>query len=204
MNKPAREKYARGSDRQNLESGPPAYFPPAGLLMVLLLVLWCGGCTSSSPRLSVPIAGGESVSLGREGAGFKPAENDRVAITDAALQTVNLDGNPYVRWAFSIQPKQSVELSAIRIEDVTDPEPLLLVNDVAPQPQYGGKWTETAGLMEFSSASVRWLDEPKETVRVFRFTINEVDGRSYVLYQGVLFAPAAKEAIRATFAAHKS
>ena len=176
-----------------------AYFPLARLLVLSILVtplLFCSGCASSSPRLSIPIAGGQSVSLVRRGPGFKPAENDRVVITDAGLQTVSLDGNYYVRWSFSIRPKQAAELSAIRIEDVSDPVPLLLVNDVAPQ-QNGGKWTENAGLMELSSTSARWLSEPNQTVRVFRFTINEVDGRSYVLYQGVLYSPAAKNAIRA-------
>ena len=46
-----------------------------------------------------------------------------------------------------------------------------------------------AGLMDLSSASVRWLFEPKETVRIFRFTINEPDGQSYVLYQAAQYLP---------------
>ncbi len=170
--------------------------PLKGLpILVMPLLLW-SGCTSSSPQQSIPIAGGQSVRLGRQGPGFKPAENDRVVVTDAGLQAVTYDGKHYVRWNFSIRPKQAAEVSTIRIEDVTDPAPLLLVNDVAPQ-QDGGKWTENAGLMELSSSSVRWLYEPKETVRVFRFTISEADGRSYALYQGVLYSPAAKDAIRA-------
>ena len=181
-----------------------ANFVLARLLALSLLVmplLFCSGCASSSSRLLIPIAGGQLVSLDRQGPGFKPAENDRVVVTGAGLQTVNSDGNYYVRWSFSIRPKQTVELSAIRIEDVTDSAPLLLVNDVAPQ-QGGGKWTESAGLMELSSTTVRWLSEPNQTVRVFRFTINEVDGRSYVLYQGVLYSPAAKGAIRAMVGHH--
>jgi hypothetical protein len=176
-----------------------AYFPLNRLLVLSILLmplLFFSGCTSSSPRESIPIAGGQSVRLDRQGQGFKPAENDRVVITDTGLQTVNLDGNYYVRWSFSIRPKQAAALGAIRIEDVSDSAPLLLVNDVAPQ-QNGGKWTENAGLMEVSSTSNRWLFEPNPTVRVFRFTINEVDGRSYVLYQGVLYSPASKDAIRA-------
>src|SRR5260370_8385350 len=96
-------------------------------------LLFCSGCASSSPRLLIPIAGGQSVSLDRQGRGFKPAENDRVVITDTGLQTVNLDGNYYVRWSFSIRPKQAAELSAIRIEDVSDPAQFLLVNYVPPQ-----------------------------------------------------------------------
>ncbi|MBV8175015.1 MAG: hypothetical protein JO207_08070 [Verrucomicrobia bacterium] len=168
----------------------------SALSILTLPVLLCSGCASSPPQVSIPIAGGQTVSLARQGSGFKQAENDRLAISGAGLQTVNLNGNNYFRWAFSIRPKQAAELSMIRIEDVTDPAPLLLVNDVAPQ-QDGGKWTENAGLMELSSTNAGWLSEPNRTVRVFRFTFNEPEGRSYVLYQGVLYSPAAKEAIRA-------
>jgi hypothetical protein len=162
----------------------------------LLPVLWLAGCASSSLRVSVPTAGGQSVALEREGAAFKRAGNDRIVVTDASLQVVNLNGNDYLRWRFSISPKQAAVLSSVRIEDVSDPAPFLLVNDVAPQLE-AGQWTENAGLMEPSSASVRWLFEPKETVRVFRLTINEPDGRGYALYQAAAYAPASKEAIRA-------
>ncbi len=127
---------------------------------------------------------------------IQTAENNRIIITDAGLQAVNLDGNYYVRWSFAMRPKQAAVLSAVRIEDVSDPTPLLLVNDVAPQVD-AGKWTENAGLMELSSSSVRWLFEPKETVRIFRFTISDSDGQRDVLYQAVQYTPASKEAIRA-------
>jgi hypothetical protein len=52
--------------------------------------------------------------------------------------------------------------------------------------------------MEISSASAGWLLDPKGTVRVFRFTISEPNGQSWVLYQGVLESPETKEAIRRT------
>jgi hypothetical protein len=84
----------------------------------------------------------------------------------------------------------------IRIEDVSDATPLIMVNDVAPQLD-AGKWTQTAGLMDVSGPTVRWLFQANESVRVFRITINELDGQSAVLYQGVRYTPASKEAIRA-------
>jgi hypothetical protein len=166
-------------------------------LGIVPAIVWYSGCASSSPPSSVAIAGGGSIRLATSGEGFKPAENDRVGISAASLQAVNFDGNYYVRWTFTIRPKQALELAAIRIEDVTGAAPVLLVNDVAPQ-QEGGLWRENAGLMEISSASAGWLLDPKETVRVFRFTISEPNGQSYVLYQGVRESPAAKEAIRRT------
>ena len=170
------------------------WFKP--LAAFLLPAIWLTGCASSPSRVSVPIAGGQAVELARQGPGFKQAENDRGAITDASLQAVNLNGNNYVRWRFAISPKQASGLSSVRVEDVSDSAPLLLVNDVAPQID-SGQWTANAGLMDLSSAGVRWLFEPKESVRVFRFTINEPDGQNGVLYQAVQFTPALKEAIRA-------
>jgi hypothetical protein len=162
-----------------------------------LSVIWLTSCTSSSSRLLVPIAGGQTLELQRQGARFKNGENHLVMISNTGLEAVNLNQNFYVRWSFAISPKEATVLSMIRIEDVTDPAPLLLVNDLAPQLD-GGQWTEKGGLMELSSASARWLFLAKDTVRVFRFTISGPDGQSYVLYQGVQYSPALKEAIRAS------
>jgi hypothetical protein len=164
-------------------------------LALLPAVLWFSGCASSSPPSSVGIAGGGSIHLERSGPGFKHAENERVGISEASLQAVNFDGNYYVRWTFTIRPKQALELTNIRIEDVTGPSPVLLVNNVAPQ-QDGGVWKENAGLMEISSAGTGGLLDPKETERVFKLTFSEPNGQTYVLYQGVLQSPATKEAIR--------
>ena len=91
--------------------------------------------------------------------------------------------------------REALVLSTLRIEEVSDSAPLLLVNDVAPQLE-GGKWTENAGLIPISSTNIRWLYEPKESLRLFRFTISEPDGRSYVLYQGAQYSPSSKEALR--------
>jgi hypothetical protein len=163
-------------------------------LVLLVVAFWFSGCASSSPPSSVGVAGGGSIKLEKSGAGFKQAENERVGISEASLQAVNFDGNYYVRWTFAIRPKQALELTNIRIEDVTGSSPLLLVNDVAPQ-QDSGIWKENTGLMEISSAGAGGLLDPKETVRVFKFTISEPNGQSYVLYQGVLQSPATKQAI---------
>ena len=162
----------------------------------VLPLIWLTGCRSPSSHVSVPVAGAPDVVLERQGTGLKQAENDRVAVAQPGLQAVSLNGVHYVRWSFAISPKQATTLSTIKIDDVSNPEPLLLVNDVAPQLD-AGKWLEIAGLMDLSSGGVRWLFEPRETVRTFRFTISEPDGQSYVLYQVAPYSPASKEAIRA-------
>lgn len=166
------------------------------LFIFVLTAVWLTGCGGSSSHVSVPVAGGQSISLDRQGSGFKQAGNDRVMISTPVLQALNMDGNYYVRWNFTILPRQAETLSLIHIDEMTDTAPLTLVNDVAPQLE-GGKWTENAGLIPVSSTNVRWLFEPKESLRLFRFTLSEPEGRSYVLYQGAQYSPSSKAALRA-------
>ena len=157
---------------------------PGILLFIFLPIVLLNGCASSSSRHAGPTTG------------FPQAENDRVIVANAGLQAVTLDSNYYLRWSFAIRPKQADALSSIRIEDVTDPSPLLLVNDVAPQLD-GGQWNETAGLMPLSAASVHWLFEPNNTVRIFRITITGLDGRTDQLEQRVAYSQDAKKGLRA-------
>jgi hypothetical protein len=155
------------------------------------------GCVSSTRTVTLSIAGGERIALQKNGPVFQQAENDRVVVTEAGLQAVNFEGKFYLRWTFAVRPKQPTELSSIRIEDVSDAAPVLLVNDVAPQ-QEAGKWIGKAGLMELSSTSIPWFYENTETVRTLRVAVTEISGQTYKLYQGVLYTPSAKAAIRKT------
>ena len=160
-----------------------------------LFVIALAGCAGSSGTVSVPIAGGGQIALQKNGSTFKQAENGRVVVTDAGLQAVNFDGKYYVRWTFGIRPKQPTELTNVRVEDVSGASSLLLVNDVAPQLD-AGKWKGNAGLMELSTTSLPWFYENTDSARTLRFTVTEVNGQSYVLYQGVLYTPSGKSAIR--------
>jgi len=169
-------------------------FSPKVFFALSLLTICFVSCANLPTTVSVPVAGGQIVKLQRNGSAFREAENGRVTITDTRLQAVNFDGSYYVRWTFTVHPKQATEFRSIRVEDVTGATPMLLVNDIAPQ-QDAGKWTGNAGLMELSSTSLQWLFDKSERVRTFRFTISEVDGRGYVLYQGTLYGPNAKAAI---------
>ena len=150
------------------------------LPVISLCIVWFSGCASSSHS---------------RGGGFKPSQNDRVTVTSAGLQTVNLDGNYYVRWTFSIQPKQPIEFRSIRVEDVSGPQPILMINDVAPQLQ-GGKWAGSGGMIELTRTGLPWLFDEQESLRIFQITITEMDGRTYVLQQPVPYSKAAKAAVR--------
>lgn len=165
------------------------------LSLLATSLLLVGGCANNSHSISVPIAGGEVVRFQRTGSILNQAENDRAVVTDAGLQAVNYERNPYLRWTFALRPKQPTNLAEVRVEDVSDSVPAMLVNDLAPQ-QDAGKWSSNSGLIELSPTSLPWFFDKVESIRTFRFTIREAEGKKYVLYQAALYTPAAKEAIQ--------
>jgi hypothetical protein len=70
-----------------------------------------------------------------------------------------------------------------------------MINDVAPQLQ-DGKWTGSGGMIELTPTGLPWVFNEQESLRVFQFTITEMDGRTYVLQQSVPYSKAAKAAVR--------
>lgn len=161
--------------------------------------LWCGiallaGC-GTSHQGSVQIAGGQAVPLARRGQGFRQAENSLGTVTSATLTAVNQDGNKYLRWAFVFALKRPAQLRSVRVEDVSDPAATLLINDQAPATTTN-QWTGFGGLIEASATGIPWLFNNSDTTRVFRLTITEMSGQSYVLYQGESFPARRKGEMR--------
>ena len=164
--------------------------------------LWCGiallaGCGTSHEG-SVQIAGGQAISLARRGQGFREAENSLGTVTHATLTAVDQDGNKYLRWVFGFALKRPAQLRSVRVEDVSAPVATLLVNDQAPATTTN-QWTGFGGLIEASTTGIPWLFDNSDTTRVFRLTITEMSGQSYVLYQGEFFPARKKGEIRRQF-----
>lgn len=162
--------------------------------------LWCGfvllaGCGTSGRYVPVRVAGGQTVQLSRQGQSFREAENSLAAVTNAGLTAVNQDGNPYLRWTFVVRLKRPTQLRSVRVEDISGSTPALLINDQAPATQTN-QWTGFSGLIEGSAASTPWLFDNYDTTRVFRLTITESSGQSYVLYQGAFFSANKKAEMR--------
>jgi hypothetical protein len=165
--------------------------------------LWCGvallvGCGTSSREVPVQVAGGQAIQLPRRGQAFRVAENSLVAVTNAGLTVVDQDGNKYLRWAFSLRLKKPAQLRSVRVEEVSGPAAVLLVNDQAPVTELN-QWTGSGGLIEASATGVPWLFGNSDTTQVFRLTITDMNGQSYVLYQGEFFSAKKKAEMRKQF-----
>jgi hypothetical protein len=102
------------------------------------------------------------------------------------LSAILLDNQKYARWTFGIKLRQLVQLRSIRIEDVTEGSPVLLVNDQAPQAE-GNAWTGYTGAIEPSASAIPWLFDNAPARRTFRFTVTDLNGQDSILEQTVTY-----------------
>jgi hypothetical protein len=196
----ADKKQLRGSDnererspafegRVNAVSGAGGFFSairravlltfPAMTAMTAMTAL-ITGCASSSGGSSGSAAGGQ----GRPA--YTSVQNDRFVVTTVDLSAVLLDNQKYARWTFGLRLKQPLQLRSIRVEDVSEGTPVLLVNDQAPQPA-GSAWTGYTGAIEPTASSIPWLFDNAPAKRTFRFTVTDLNGQDSVLEQTVTY-----------------
>jgi hypothetical protein len=138
------------------------------------------GCGSSSSSSGGAATGGQ----GRPA--YTPVQNERFAVTTVDLSGILLDNQKYARWTFGLKLRQPVQLRSIRIEDVTEGSPVLLVNDQAPQVE-GSAWTGYTGAIEPSASALPWLFDNTPAKRTFRFTVTDLNGQDSVLEQTVTY-----------------
>jgi hypothetical protein len=154
----------------------------AALTALTALVTACGSSSGNSAAAT-------------SGAGkpaYAPVQNERFVVSTVELSAILLDNQKYARWTFGIKLKQPVQLRSIRVEDVTEGSPVLLVNDQAPQVE-GGAWTGYTGAIEPSASALPWLFDNTPARRTFRFTVTDLNGQESVLEQTVTYPVKAKK-----------
>jgi hypothetical protein len=98
----------------------------------------------------------------------------------------------YARWSFGLKLKQPTHIRSVRVEDVTEGTPVLLINDQAPQPA-GSLWSGSSGAIESNAAAIPWLFENTPSRRTFRFTVTDLNGQISVLDQVVTYSVKSKQ-----------
>ena len=163
--------------------------------ILCLLLVTLTGCAHREVEEQVTFSGNRTMTFKRIGTQFVNAENDRFVVTEAGLTTYRTNGKNFVRWQFSIRPKQPTQLASVEVEDVTGSRPYLVVLDREPKIEELA-WTQRGSLLRATSTVVPWLFDPNETTRVFRITVSESDGTRSTVYQATIYTANAKKKFR--------
>jgi hypothetical protein len=132
---------------------------------------------------------------GRTGPSGSSIENARFALSSAKVRAVIDQGITYLQWQFKFKAKIATAIQSVRVEDITGPIPIMLVNDQAVQLS-AGEWSGFSGEIDPQSATISWLFGPGESVRSFRYVITGVNGESDTLQQTAAFSQGEKTTLR--------
>jgi hypothetical protein len=154
----------------------------AAITALPALITGCGSSSGSS--------GAAESGQGRPA--YTPVQNERFAVSAVELSAVLLDNQKYARWTFGVNLRQPVQLRSIRIEDVSEGSPVLLINDQAPQVE-ANAWTGYTGAIEPSASALPWLFDNTPAKRTFRFTVTDLNGQDSVLEQTVTYSAKTKK-----------
>jgi hypothetical protein len=155
-----------------------------GLGIALLLA----ACTGAR---NVQVATGAGQTLSSVGDG-------RFQIYPPELGAVLLDNDKYVRWSFSFRDSQPGQLRSVRVENISESTPEVLVEDTAPELS-NGIWSGYSGAIEPNLTEVPWLFDSSSSTRLFRFTIIDLDGRQRSFVQGASYPVSRKRQLIAKY-----
>ena len=163
------------------------------LLLVPCLAL-LAGCNAGPKTFKFPISGGEMVSISFNNGTIVPGEDDDFKIELAQFQ-VNGKGQPGV-YLFRLWSKKGAVPRSVKVEDVSENEPVVLLEDAAPKLTADRRWICITPPVAADRENLRWVFEIESCFRIYRFTIGMPDGRAVVLYQACSYPDFIKAVFR--------
>ena len=123
---------------------------------------------------------------------YLPAENEHFRLDAVGCYPV-VGHQGELHYGFSLRLKHGDAPDGITIEDASDAEAELLVEDHAPRfqtplDQHLPVWSGTSAAQPLAHHNFQWLKTDHESVRIYRFTIVASTGKSETLYQTVNYS----------------
>ena len=141
-----------------------------GILVVAVFVM-VGTCLAGQPR---------------------PRENKFMKMEAAGLTMSRLpSGAGALAYGFMFALKQPIKIERVRVEDITDRQPVLLVDDRAPKIAKS-RWTGDSRVRPLTPEHYPWMFDGKTTKKLFRITVTSSDQGEITLEQPATYEASSK------------
>ena len=162
---------------------------PLGFIGLALLA----GCSIVHSTIRLPIAGGGTAVFSFNKNGAIPAENSEVKIERAAFDVASKakDG----KYIFAFSEKRGGIPVRVKVEDVTEDPIVTWVDDGHPQLKKG-RWEWSSQPISLDDKTLGWLHNIDPSIRVYRFTIINQDGKTVVLDNASTYSSDVKEFVK--------
>ncbi len=161
-----------------------------GLLATLVLA----GCASGDFGMVCPISGGETVTFVLTPKGPAPAENDDFKVVESAVSPGV--GQKQFLYVFGLLAKNGKAPKHITVEDVSEENVELLVDDAGPKLDANNIWKQSTLPKTAADPRLGWLHHEGNSPRVYRFTIITDDGRRLVMHHLAIYPVFIKMGLR--------
>jgi hypothetical protein len=160
----------------------------AGSLAVLL-----AGCATSEYTYTTRLADGQRMTFQMVKGRVEPGRSD-------GFETLipRFDPDPKAKrlqMGFAFSADGAPPFKHVRVEDMSEEKPILLVDDAAPHLK-SGVWIGRSPSFAADAPEVHWVTYLDDSFKVYRFTITLNDGRTIVLHQGFMVAGFMKAMLR--------
>jgi hypothetical protein len=125
----------------------------------------------------------------------KPRENKFMKIEVAGLVARPLPSGPGLTQNFVFDLKQPIQVTRVRVEDLTDKQPILLVDDRAPKVA-NNRWTGGTRVVPMTPGNFPWVFDDFVTKKLYRITVSTQGQGEISLEQPATFDVAIKKVLR--------
>lgn len=143
------------------------------------------GCTAGEYTYMKTTAYGQRLSFPLERGQPKWASEGGITVWAAGLLPAGDAEKKEVFYAFGFVDESGVAPTKVRIEDVSDEKPVLVVEDNEPELDEAKRWRNNPRMLKAGAPEIHWTTYVGDTFRVYRFEITKADGRKIVLHQAI-------------------
>ncbi len=166
---------------------------PSCCLLIFIILLVFSGCTMPDELRPVPISGGRVVDIPIGPNGPRPGRGNGYEVLHAWMSPGTQDREVIYQFALSVPPATNIQ--SIKVEDISDEQAYLLVEDLHPW-QTDRQWTINTLPIKAEDPRLAFVYNITPSLRVYRFTIIDGTNRRTVLYQTANYSNIFKFAIR--------
>lgn len=164
--------------------------------LFLAAVLAWSGCATGDYAYMSRISSGERIQIMLVNGNPQRAQQGTIEVRYAGMRPGLTPANKQMIYFFTVLEKSGKAPRSVRVEDVSDEKPVLLVEDLHPELKDQNKWVSESKPVSVTDPAMHWLTYVDDVMRVFQFTIVDSEGKTIVLNQGWFVPGWVKHSVR--------
>lgn len=164
------------------------------VVLFTLALLLCAGCQTGDVMMKVPISGGGEITVPITGRGPQPGTADGYTVDTSVLEPGKENREAFYK--FGLLCSHEPALRRIRVEDISDVEAALLIDDRDPKFK-DRQWTKASEVIAANDPRFQWVYQITMSMRVYKFTLTRNDGTEVSFNHVTVYPPYVKALVRA-------